>query len=87
MDKIIEKNIENYNAAVKKYYKLTKELKPRQIALRNKFISKLPSKGSVLDIRCGPGRDDRYFSDKSLRVTGIDLATNCIKFAKNWRQK
>lgn len=44
------------------------------------FVENLPGE-KVLDIGCGPGRDAKYFSDKGLDVTGIDLTANFVKIA------
>lgn len=44
------------------------------------FLLNLNGK-KILDIGCGPGRDARYFSEKGLDVTGIDLAKNFVVIA------
>lgn len=43
---------------------------------------KLPVTSSVLDLACGDGRHCRVFAAKGFEVTGIDLAPESIKVAK-----
>ena len=65
----------------------------RDEAEAKKFINKLieylqPAKGSLmLDIACGRGRHSRILAAMGFDVTGIDLAAESIKEAKNLKLK
>lgn len=47
-----------------------------------KFIRLLPSKGRIIDLGCGSGRDAKIFSEKGFSVTGVDFCQNLIEIAK-----
>jgi ubiquinone/menaquinone biosynthesis C-methylase UbiE len=55
-------------------------LHPKEEA--DKFLSMLEKGASILDIGCGPGRDAKIFSEKSFKVTGIDLSEKMIEAAR-----
>ena len=42
----------------------------------------IPKKSNILDIACGKGRHSKYFNQKGMHVTGIDLSSNSIEIAK-----
>ena len=42
----------------------------------------LPETASVLDNACGRGRHAKYLAEKGYHVTGLDLSSASIKFAK-----
>jgi SAM-dependent methyltransferase len=47
---------------------------------------KLPAFTEVIDVACGKGRHARLLHKKGLNVTGTDLSTNSIEFAKQYEQ-
>jgi len=47
----------------------------------DKFISLLPSGGTVLDVGCGPGIKSRYLISKGLKVVGIDFSEKMVEIA------
>jgi len=73
--------IESYNKIVDKYIELVDRKHP--IKQAEKFLSLIKPGSSILDLGCGPGRDAKIFADKDYKVTGVDLAENMIKAAKN----
>src|SRR4051812_21546359 len=42
---------------------------------------------SILDLGCGNGRHSRRLADKGFDVTGIDLASSSISFAKRFSRE
>jgi len=46
------------------------------------FASKLPTEGYILDAGCAAGRDANLFTQKGLRVEGIDVSKGLIAIAK-----
>lgn len=44
----------------------------------------LPQGGTILDLACGKGRHSRYLNKIGYDVTGIDLSTNSIAYAKQF---
>ena len=72
------------------YHKLYFERDDKEAAT---FISKLidhlkPSAGSfVLDVACGRGRHSRIFAEKGFYVTGIDISSDSINFAKKFENE
>ena len=77
------KTISVYNQFVKEY-----EQKFMSFDLYNDtfddLLIELSSKASILELGCGPGNVIKYFSDKrpALQLTGVDLAPEMIKRAK-----
>lgn len=53
-------------------------------ATQNKFISKLPNKGYILDFGCGSGRDTKYFLGKGFHVDAIDGSIELCKIASSY---
>lgn len=47
----------------------------------DKFVE-LTGDGKVLDAGCGTGRDVAYFTENGLEATGIDLAENMLRHAR-----
>jgi SAM-dependent methyltransferase len=45
------------------------------------------ARARVLDLACGKGRHSRYLATKQLRVTGVDLSENSIKFAQQFESE
>ncbi|MFA5303559.1 MAG: class I SAM-dependent methyltransferase [Candidatus Nanoarchaeia archaeon] len=78
---LLEETIQTYGKYSDSYEKKWGNYKGLE-KIADSFISYL--KGSrVIDIGCGPGRDSKYFSDKNLDVTGVDLTDNFLKIAKS----
>ena len=48
---------------------------------------KIPIKGKVLDLACGPGRHSLLFARKGFDVTGIDLSENLLRVAESSSRK
>jgi 2-polyprenyl-3-methyl-5-hydroxy-6-metoxy-1,4-benzoquinol methylase len=44
--------------------------------------TKIPLKGKILDLACGPGRHSILFARKGYKVTGIDLSDNLLRVAE-----
>ncbi|MBN2094699.1 MAG: methyltransferase domain-containing protein [Candidatus Aenigmarchaeota archaeon] len=49
--------------------------------IMDEFVARVPGK-RVLDIGCGPGRDAKYFSEKGLDVTAIELSKAFLEIAR-----
>jgi len=67
-----------------KYYKKTSNMDESTFA---KFVyNKIKStKGKILDIGCGNGRDTYFFNKQGFKVTGVDISKNAIE--KNSKKK
>ncbi|EDM43032.1 methyltransferase [unidentified eubacterium SCB49] len=48
---------------------------------------KLPPKAEILDLACGRGRHSKTLHNLKYNVTGIDLSTSNIDFAKQYEEK
>jgi ubiquinone/menaquinone biosynthesis C-methylase UbiE len=57
-------------------------LPPRIQHLAHLMIQQLGASAHLLDIGCGTGRDMAWFEHHGLHITGIDLATNMLRFAQ-----
>lgn len=82
MDELREKvkqAIQTYNKCAEVYTAHTSQ-KLLQFQL-NEFVSLLPSKGRVLDIGCGAGRDGEYLKGEGIDVLGIDIAEKLLEEA------
>jgi 2-polyprenyl-3-methyl-5-hydroxy-6-metoxy-1,4-benzoquinol methylase len=65
------------------YERTKKRLNPFEIALFKEMFSRIPKKGSILDLGCGAGVPyDRYLINKGYNVTGIDFCKKHIELAK-----
>ena len=76
----IDKTIAVYNSIAPSYAQKVKELAPEQE--RQKFVALLHPKAKLLDVGCAAGRDSLYFTQKNLKVTGIDLSEKLLEYAK-----
>ena len=75
----VVKTIKTYEEHAEDYYKTHFDINViKNIA--DFFIQNLKGQ-KILDIGCGPGRDAKYFSERGLKVTGIDLTSNFVKMA------
>lgn len=53
--------------------------------LYEKFLSKLPTtKGKILDLGCGSGRDSKYFKGLGFEVVALDLSEELAKKASEY---
>ncbi|MFY0628268.1 MAG: class I SAM-dependent methyltransferase [Reichenbachiella sp.] len=48
---------------------------------------RIPSGSKVLDLACGKGRHSIYLNNKGFNVTGVDLSSNNIGFAKQFESE
>ncbi len=79
-DDNVSKTVQVYNVIAAEYTKKNANFAPTKEL--EKYISLLPSGGTILDAGCGPGRDCRYFTDHGFRVTGFDLSDEFLKIAR-----
>lgn len=47
----------------------------------NTFTNKIPTKGHILDVGCGSGRDTKQFLDLGFHVTAFDVSEQLAKLA------
>lgn len=86
VDKLLQwLTLQSYEGSAAEYADKTASLHPSEMG--KKFMSLLPSKGRVLDVGCGPGRDAKIFSDKGFDVVGIDFSSQMIELAKKTAPK
>ncbi len=52
------------------------------VAGTDSFIKILPSEARVLDVGCGSGVKSKYFVERGLQVTGIDISDKLLEIAK-----
>ena len=75
----VSKTIRTYEETAEDFYKDHSDISEiKNIA--DFFIKNLKGK-KILDVGCGPGRDAKYFSEKGLDITGIDLTKKFIEMA------
>lgn len=54
-------------------------------SLYKKFLEKLPeSRGKILDLGCGSGRDSRFFKELGFEVVALDLSEKLAKKASEY---
>ena len=82
-EKIVQTNKKYYNKKGKSYIEDASGYFPLIFSSKifKDFVKALPGK-KVLDLGCGPGFVEKYFSDKGYDITGVDIAENMIKVAK-----
>lgn len=71
---------ESYQATADEFAQNVSELAP--VTSIEKFIKLLPSRAKIIDIGCGSGRDAKIFTERGLKVVGIDFCSNLIDIAK-----
>lgn len=86
MKRFIEKMLrdltwKSYESSAFDYTKNVEDLHPHKEAER--FLSLIPSGGTIIDIGCGSGRDASKFSERGFQVTGIDFSPTMIEIAKS----
>jgi ubiquinone/menaquinone biosynthesis C-methylase UbiE len=52
------------------------------LTLAQKLVRHVGPDGHILDIGCGTGRDMAYFESQGIAVTGLDLSTGMLAFAR-----
>lgn len=55
--------------------------KPLDRHLLNRFAEEVRDRGTVADLGCGPGHIARYLHDKDVRMVGIDLSPEMVRWA------
>lgn len=79
------KNAFNSKREVEHYVKINKEgLLETEKYVINKYFR---SKGKILDLGCGAGREAFILAKKGFEIIGVDIAPNMIKFAKYYSKK
>ena len=58
-----------------------RDIDPRRVAARGRFVRDLPAGAAVLEVGMGPGRDAAAFVDAGFSVCGVDLALAHARFA------
>jgi SAM-dependent methyltransferase len=58
------------------------ERKPFDRLLLDEFAESVRARGTVCDIGCGPGQIARYLQERGVRMCGIDLSAEMLKFAR-----
>lgn len=75
----------NSKSEVEHYAKIIKdELLETEKYVINKYFK---SKGRVLDLGCGAGREAFVLVKKGFELVGVDIAPNMIKYAKDYAKK
>lgn len=70
----------SYESSAEEYAKNVSHLHPR--AQGEKFQKMLPDHAMILDVGCGSGRDAKVFSERGLKVVGVDFSSKMIEVAK-----
>jgi SAM-dependent methyltransferase len=55
--------------------------KPLDRHLLNRFAEEVRERGTVGDLGCGPGHVTRYLHDQGVRMLGIDLSSEMVRWA------
>jgi SAM-dependent methyltransferase len=55
--------------------------KPLDRHLLNRFAEEVRDRGTVGDLGCGPGHVARYLHDQGVRVLGVDLSPEMVRWA------
>ena len=56
--------------------------KPLDRHLLNRFAEEVRDRGTVGDLGCGPGQIARYLHDQGVRILGIDLSPEMVRWAR-----
>ncbi|MCC6726290.1 MAG: class I SAM-dependent methyltransferase [Saprospiraceae bacterium] len=68
-------------------YKNRDEQEAKNFIDRLLLVLKPTDDATVLDLACGKGRYSRYLAEKSLYVTGLDIAEESIRFAQQFENE
>ena len=79
MKSLYKNTAEVYNILGKQYLNASKKVTPIK---RSQFLKLFPKNSHVLDVGCGGGRDAKFFTQKGLKVTGVDSSAVLIKLAR-----
>lgn len=68
-------------------YKSHDDTEARQFIDRLLLALALPANARILDLACGKGRHARYLAEKGFDVTGLDISSSNITFARQFEQE
>ncbi len=71
-----------YNANAQKFFDET--INVDMSVLRDRFLSKVPSGGYVLDAGCGSGRDTKVFKERGFRIAAFDASPALAELASEY---
>lgn len=73
----------SYDIYAKEYALFAKNGMGKWSTWIEEFISQFAKGAEILDLGCGAGRDALIFSEKELKVTGIDFSKELIKLSQD----
>lgn len=79
MTKNLSKTLHYYNQTAQTFVQGT--IDADLSALHQRFLSRLPEHGHILDLGCGSGRDAKAFLDAGYQVTAMDGSAACCQLA------
>jgi ubiquinone/menaquinone biosynthesis C-methylase UbiE len=83
MKDVFKKNQSAYDRIVLEFAKRNHvDLDGDLLKLAQKLVRHVGPDGHILDIGCGTGRDMAYFESQGIAVTGLDLSTGMLAFAR-----
>ena len=74
--------IKYYNTNAEDYF--NSSINADMSSLYAEFLGYIPSKGSILDLGCGSGRDLKYFSEQGYKAEGLDASKELCKLAEEY---
>ena len=74
--------IKYYNTNAEAYF--NSSINADMSSLYAEFLGYIPSKGSILDLGCGSGRDLKYFHEHGYIAEGIDASKELCKLAEEY---
>lgn len=74
--------IKYYNTNAEDYF--NSSINADMSSLYAEFLGYIPSKGSILDLGCGSGRDLKYFSEHGYKAEGIDASKELCRLAEEY---
>lgn len=74
--------LEYYNNNAELYFEQTKKGNFKENY--EKFLSRIPENGYILDFGCGSGRDSKYFIESGYKVKAIDGSIGMCKIASDY---
>jgi len=76
---VVSQTAELYEAIASQYFDTDFDV---DLEKQRLFFMKHLKGDAVLDVGCGPGRDAKALGEEGLKVTGIDIADNFVKIAR-----